>query len=433
MKYACLTLMSLILMSQDVLAQNLGIHIPEDSLRACAHEPLMVTATVSGGQPPYSITWSDGSVGDSILYASAPGGSYLTATVKDVSGNTKQDSVWIHVHNACVWPGDANGDGLADNQDILPLGLALGSSGPVRPDAHLQWMGQPADNWNLHTPDGVDYVHADTDGDGTITNQDVIGIDHNYFQPQTGTGVSGSSISGVPLYVDFPTGNFSPGDTIRASIVLGTALSPADSVYGLAFSVEYDPTLFTPGSLTVTYDSSWLGQYGQDLIAVDRDFPASSQIDIGMTRTDQVMRAGYGTIVTIIVTVDDIAGKNNGIEMVEFGISRVSLLRQSGSPISVSPGFSQVGIALSNEESERFEQRPTLYPNPSSGVVSVQIPNRKWIGGQMHIYDLTGRIIMEEKIRNRELYLDLSAYQSGPYFVIINRETQQYSMILKLE
>lgn len=422
------------LLAGTTSAQQLTIDLGSDSLRVCAMEPVMIVADLSGGQAPFSVTWSDGSAGDTLWFIPQIGGTMITATVTDGSSNVAVDSVWIHAHDACVWPGDANGDGIANNLDILPIGQGFGANGPARPDAHLAWMAQPADSWNQHTSDGVDFVHSDTDGNGTIDQNDVQGILNNYLVPQSQPGVSVSSGGdGVPLYVEFPAVNFSPGDTVVASVILGTAQQPADSVYGIAFSVTYDAALFDSGSVTVEYTTNWVGTEGVDLIAVDKDFYNASQVDIGMSRTNQIFQSGYGQIATIIVTIDDIAGKTGGIEMVDFDISNVSLTSLTGQPIKVSPTQTQLGISLSNDQ-ELTPGSWTVYPNPANDQITVDLSeavNNPF--GQVSIVDLMGREIMTTQSTSYTTDINTSGIPAGTYLLRVAVDAYTGTRIIELE
>lgn len=397
-------------------------------------EPMLLIADISGGQAPYTVSWSDGSTGDSIWFIPQAGGNWVFATATDAGAVSKSDSIWMQAHDACVWPGDANGDGQANNLDILPIGLGFGNIGPARPEANLLWMAQPADNWNSHTPNGTDYVHSDTDGNGVIHVGDVQGITTNYLAPQSQPGVSVSSGGdGVPLFVEFPASNFSPGDTVVASVILGTAQFPADSVYGIAFSVIYDAALFDSGSVQVEYSNNWLGSKGVDLITVDRDFYHSSQVDIGMSRTNQVFRSGYGQIATIIVTIDDIAGKTGGVTMIDFDISNVSLTSSSGQAIKVSPTQTQLGISLSaTADLEKLEWN--AYPIPARNALTIDLPpSLSRSESTLTITDMLGKNMYTTKTRSSSTNIYTDGIPSGAYLLRVYNDSFSDSKVVTFE
>lgn len=436
MKKILFTFIISLLSSLPLWGQSLSVDFADDSIRVCAFEPVELSVTITGGTAPYSVAWSDGSVGTSIVYVAQPGGIHVVATVTDGGNTVASDSVWVHAHEACVWPGDANGDGIANNYDILPIGIGFGSNGPVRPNAHSQWIAQPADLWNIHTPEGVDLVHSDTNGDGVIEEIDVDAVIGNFLVPQTQPGVSTSLGGiGVPLYVEFPSTNFAPGDTVIAAVMLGTSSIPADSVYGLAFSVNYDAALFQNGSLTVEYTNSWLGDEGIDLITVEKDFASSSQVDIGMSRSNQVLRSGFGQIATIIVTIDDIAGKTAGIEMVDFGISNVSLTTNQGKPIKVTPELSQIGITLSNEIEKEVGENWSVFPVPAGDFFTVELtdPSLLQTSSTVSIKDIMGREVWSQAITSMSSRINTSDLPRGTYLLEINDRIGRVTRLIELE
>ncbi|MEM9930667.1 MAG: hypothetical protein AAF840_12655, partial [Bacteroidota bacterium] len=71
-----------------------------------------------------------------------------------------------------VLPGDTNADGQVDHRDLLNIGLIHGSSGPARPSGEVSFTNQLAARWNLNLPGDLDHANADTDGNGTIENDD---------------------------------------------------------------------------------------------------------------------------------------------------------------------------------------------------------------------------------------------------------------------
>lgn len=238
---------------------------------------------------------------------------------------------------------------------------------------------------------------------------------------------------GVPLYVEFPAVNFSPGDTVIASVILGTALQPADSVYGIAFSVTYDAALFDSGSVSVEYTTNWVGTKGVDLIAVDKDFYNASQVDIGMSRTNQIFRSGYGQIATIIVTIDDIAGKTGGIEMVDFDISNVSLTSISGEPIKVSPTQTQLGISLSNDQ-ELAPNSWTVYPNPANDQITIDLTEASGKPfGTVSILDMMGREIIQTQSTSYKTDINTSGIPAGTYLLRVTADAYTGTRIIELE
>ncbi|MGZ5282484.1 MAG: hypothetical protein ACXWEY_09435, partial [Bacteroidia bacterium] len=80
----------------------------------------------------------------------------------------------------CVWPGDANKDGIVNHLDILEIGVGFGANGLARTDTSTYWKAQQTTSWNRQTYYGIDYKHLDCDGNGKIDANDTLTVTRNY-------------------------------------------------------------------------------------------------------------------------------------------------------------------------------------------------------------------------------------------------------------
>jgi hypothetical protein len=74
-----------------------------------------------------------------------------------------------------VWPGDTNNDGGVKGDDILSIGLHWAMTGPQRPNASTDWIGQPCPAW---TPEKATY--ADANGDSVVDQADIGVVNLNW-------------------------------------------------------------------------------------------------------------------------------------------------------------------------------------------------------------------------------------------------------------
>jgi hypothetical protein len=402
-----------------LFSQGLSVQFEGDTVYACAGEPFSLRPTVSGGQPPYTYVWSDGSAADSLLLFPLSGNFTYTLTVIDSTGASAQDLVVVVPLPECVFPGDANGDRVSDMRDLLSVGRSFGSQGPIRPNAHSQWVGQAAPAWGVAFNSGIDYVHADADGDGLVANGDVGVIDVNYSGPQD-TGLSlVDQVQGVSMGISFPTGNYGIGDTLVGTVWIGSDPQTLDSAYGVAFSVQYDQFLITPGSLVVDYSQSDMGQTGQDLVTQDHVFEAAGQVDIGLTRINHVARKAYGRVAEIIVVIDDITGKGAGIEMLTLALDHITLLDQHGNPLMVSPVSTEIPIELDSRTSTLVTpatQAIIVFPQPANQQLNVSWPG-SWPKLDLRMTDMQGRVFFTRTLHGGQASLDVHSLPSGVYLL----------------
>ncbi|MFK7925076.1 MAG: T9SS type A sorting domain-containing protein [Bacteroidia bacterium] len=436
MKNSLLHLLSRLLVIVTILggsavqAQSLNVDLAEDSIYSCLWAPITLSPIVSGQQGNLTWTWSTGDTTATVyLLPTAIGNDTIIVSVSDdATAAVAHDTIIIFVLAECVLPGDADGNGLANNFDVLPIGRSFNSVGPLRPNAHNNFIGQAAPDWGSLNSAGVDQVHSDANGDGVIEWQDFEVIEFNYFQAQS-MGASGTLPSGVPFYVDFPTGPFTPGDTIKAPIILGSISNPANNIIGIAFSIDYDKSLIDSGSVRIEYTDSWLGDNDIDMATLDKDFYQKGQVDVGISRTNQIARTGYGKVGDIIVAIDDIAGKQDFLNT-DIGLIHVSLLDQQGSFIEVDTDRSNIQIAMSVEKDDFSDQRLNIYPNPATGTVQFEIASLPYSGrAELVVFDQLGRMVKAEEllISNNNNSLDISQLATGIYTVNIYIKNQIFS------
>ncbi|MCI5058867.1 MAG: hypothetical protein MRY83_22325, partial [Flavobacteriales bacterium] len=154
--------------AQDTNCCNLTVTITHDTVNNT------LTAMPFGGNPPYSYQWSNGQ--NTAVVLPLGQGTYCV-TVIDV--DSCHYSTCINLSDT-IWPGDCDANGVADIVDILPIGIGYGSTGPVRPNATINWVGQFGNDWGTNFVNGVDYKHADCNGDGLIDQNDLSAILLNY-------------------------------------------------------------------------------------------------------------------------------------------------------------------------------------------------------------------------------------------------------------
>lgn len=409
----------IILFTQNLMAQGgLQVDFGSDTLFVCADEILTLTPTVSGGTAPYLYSWSDASNQPDNRYIPQHGDSvWLWVEVRDALNQTTRDSVYMIAFANCIWPGDMNGDGIANHVDLLEWGRAVGSIGPKRPGAHTNWMGQASPTWGSALPGGHDFAYADTDGDGEVHMNDLQAIDKNYTQvlPQGGN----SNSNGPVLQFAFPPDSvLTVGNTVRIPVFLGTAGLPADSIYGVAVSILYDNSIIDQGSITVDFGSSWLGDPQTDLVGMDHDFHQAGQLDIALTRITQRARSGHGRLFDIIVTIDNVAGKNNSVFTLNIDALDAQLIQANGLVVPLTSRSLTLDILP-----EPFPRGPEpsrlhveVFPNPTASLLIVD-PGQYMLREVQLINMLGQQFYKEERDIESAFTWNLADLDRGTYFL----------------
>ncbi|MEM7368305.1 MAG: T9SS type A sorting domain-containing protein [Bacteroidota bacterium] len=397
---------------------DLVVDISMDSSLVCPGDTATLMTTVSGGTSPYSYQWNTGETTPDII-VSAIGTYHVTVT--DAIGCVVSDSI---VHSfLCVWPGDADDNGVVDNTDLLEIGLTYGHSGPLRPSASLNWQAQLATAF----PSGAGTVNAafsDTDGNGLINDDDTLAINLNYGLTHNKFEGTQGGMTDPPLFLVPSSDSVSVGDTLLISVMLGVDTLMADSIYGLAFSIDYDPNLVDSASANIRYNG-WLGTYGTDLLGLQRDVYPDGQTHVALTRKDHLPRSGYGEIAMMsIVMIDDIMGKHDVFETLKLDLSGIKLIRADGTEVAVQTHGVEVVVEESSSTSIVDELGTSLkiYPQPAQNQVYLEIgTSQSW---KASLYTFSGQLLSHKHLRNQpKTSFPLEGLPGGIYLLRIETET----------
>ncbi|MCI5057654.1 MAG: PKD domain-containing protein [Flavobacteriales bacterium] len=352
----------------------------------------------------------------------------VTLTILDSANGCQAsafDTVQITVLNPLVvWPGDANADGVADIVDILPIGIGYGTTGPVRPNASLSWTGQPATDFNQTFVNGVNYKHADCNGDGTIDQADLSAVLLNYgLIHNKGDQSLPATMTDPSLAFDMSGVTAAVGATVLIPVTLGDAAISVNDVYGLTFEINYDQDLVEAGSVTFTATNSWLGTVGQDLIVTEMDHASISRLDVGFVRTNQQNISGQGVIGTLSLKIKD--DVSNAADMnLDLSFANVNMIdvaqvqypvNQTNGTVTVSGTSSVSSIDLATELN--------MYPNPASDILNVELPNAQV--GKVTIIDAIGKVVRAQNFNTDRFSIETSEFEKGYYFLQIESNGHQ--------
>jgi hypothetical protein len=342
------------------------------------------------------------------------------------------DTTVIYLITAsCVWPGDANADGITNNFDLLPIGQHHGATGLARTNASINYNCQPARNWGatiLGTPN-VDLKHVDTDGNALINSTDTNAIILNWAQTHLRNNTS--SLTGIDLYVDTVT--TTPGDTVRLPIILGNTSVP--NGYGIAFTVNYDPAGIDTNTVAVDFNNSWLGTINSDMIGIQKDFYHQGQTEIALTRINQTATTGSGTIAHINFTIKDDVLPKSAFLRLNFDITNIRFIDPSGTIIPVTGVPTQIlvtdGLTSTETVLSKQENILTVFPNPTTGQIQIQSLVEEI--ETILVYNLTGTLLYrEENINKLNTSLDLKELPTGIYIAnVISEKGMQTVRIIK--
>ncbi len=377
---------------------------------------------IIGGSGVFSYTWSNG-VTTSFINNVTAGTYFLTVT--DATTNFFINRVVIVGSQGCVWPGDADDNGVANNFDLLSIGLVHGSNGPSRATSSINWQGFPSQNWPATSIPGLaNSRHIDCNGDGFIDSSDVQAILVNYGQSYARSG--GNSLLGtIPFYVESGVGE--AGDSITTNIMLGDSINPAVDVYAVAFTINYNPNHLERDPVQIDFNNSWLGN---DLLHIQKDVRTNGQIEIAVTRKDQQPITGSGPIGAVSFTIKDdlVMGRLAGDSIVSpLGISNVRLINERNQIIGTYPKTGNLVL----EENLSTPKRPNaagilIFPNPAQEVLHIR---SKTAGlERVQIFTATGQLVQSIELNSLQEYqLNTQAFTQGLYILQLQTSSGNFS------
>lgn len=313
-----------------------------------------------------------------------PGEDTLCVTICELLDTAQcwEAFLYLTVTEQLVWPGDTDSSGLADNYDLLNIGLAYNSTGPLRPNASIAWQGQPAPLWQQYTPaSGINYRHIDTDGDGRVSSADTLALSQNWGftrtdgneRPGANAGQPATPLN-APFYLQPDT--LIAGATMRLPLILGTENAPVTGIYGLAFSIYFDESVVKDSTAALVLADSWLGAPSQNLIYMQRRDDPAGRIDVGITRIDGVDAGGFGPIGEMFITIeDDILARNRGLgPEARFEIREVRIINFREEPFSVDTPPTDYPV-ITGLKAPFLPSRLRISPNPAAGHFYLYCPD----------------------------------------------------------
>ena len=387
-----------------------------------------ITATASGGLPPYAYVWNPGVITTPVI-SSLPAGSYCLV-VTDANGCIVSICDTLHDCTDCVWPGDADANHVADNVDLLYIGLAFDSTGTARRAVinnsamATNWIGQTSQAWVDTFAGGINNKYADADGNGVVNAADTIPLMLNFGQIHAKNQGHKESRAGKPyIYPVLDRDSVMNGDTLTVSILLGDSSLQALNVYGVAFDIYYDPSVIDTNQTQLFYPNSWLGNT-TDLLSVVRDDHTLGIIRTAVTRIDHTIRNGYGTIAKLraIVTTDNIDGKNLSYYGFRCSVANTKAVNSRGYDIDLNEGedsltvaYTATGIRAIDEVSAKLN----LYPNPANHTATISSASSPIKA--VTLYNALGEIVASNTaaVPQNKAILELVDMPAGVYSIAV--------------
>lgn len=322
-----------------------------------------------------------------------------------------------------VWPGDANSDLTCDMYDILPIGIAYGDTGPVRAGASLSWVAQPATPWTNNLASGVNRKHADCDGNGVVDSLDLTAITLNFGSAHNKNGLfTDPYVNGLSdLSIVYSANTVAPGEPVTASINLGSAALPMNSIYGITYSLNYDQNMFQQGSVSFNTNNSYIGNNSNSLKMIEgvADY---GNLKVGMVRIDHNNVQGNGEIAQLNFIANPLI---QGDVTFNMSFNSVRVITNDGTliPINVvNQNPITVSQALSVSEIGKDISGFVIRPNQVNDFMAIDYTLSRSSEVSIEVYDMVGNVINKVALKDQSsgvhsYTMNAASFAKGAYLV----------------
>lgn len=383
----------------------------EDDSAASGIEGVRLYSSEDNGPFELVDVGTESASGDtSVVFHGRHGHSYGFFTIaRDNAGNEEPlksaaEAVVTVGSDVEVWPGDTNNDGTVDQDDVLPVGLHFGVTGPARIGGSATWTAQTGQAWNAGPA-----IFADANGDGRVSQNDVLPIGLNFDRthavaspkPREETA-DGPTVVVPPL----AAGTQFPVD-LRLAPDRGTVFD----LTGVSARLQVPGNVFSVDSVTVSAvldDGDLL-----DLVRRNKD---KNDLAVAYARKGRMegVRVDPGTtLLTVWLTVGET-------------MERSAAIRLTGSGGSVTRGLlDKLPLTLESTVASAVPVRFLLLqnsPNPVQARSNIRFAMPEPGSVSLKIFDVAGRLV--KTIIDGTTYpagwhqvtLDASSFASGVYF-----------------
>lgn len=331
--------------------------------------------------------------------------------------------VQVSIDSNCVWPGDADNSGLTDNDDVLAIGIGYGDTGPTRSFASLVWEGQRGNSWTNSLLSGTNYKHIDTNGNGTIDDDDTLAISLNYGLSHPKRSEDERETTMPMIFVELPD-SVSAGQTVQGALVLGTDSFPLSNMYGIKFTMNYNTDFIEENTVSFNFGPSWMGTPGNDLLTFQKDLYTNGRIDGAITGINHTNRGGYGNIGIVNFTMkDDISGKDLLALPMVLDFVNVRAIDANEGLVDVEGGATTV--IATQEVTGIGSVKPTLpvaiYPNPAQNVLYINTYGEQLEGIQ--VSNMLGETFVLPTTHHAGVYsINTASISAGVYILTIQSQ-----------
>lgn len=323
----------------------------------------------------------------------------------------------------CVFPGDANRDGIVDMWDLMTVGSRIGQYGLTRTNTDLSWKPTNATNWGQTLESGIDIKNLDLNGDGIISAADTSVINANYGKVNSIIVEKTPELSPIELRILTTSDAAGLGDMIEITVLAGKSDLPVVDAHGLSFSVGYDADLVADNTMAIDFlSSSWLTRY--DAFLAMSKVVNRGRIEAGIARSQDRGVSGHGEVIKVrAIVIDDSWGFHLGDKpVIRFRINDVYMMDKKGRRVQIQGKEIAIPLKIVKKDEPMKESDLLMFPNPSSDFMSFYLNGVNNIES-LRVVNMMGKeVTRQNNIKGKQATVYFDNLTTGMYIAEVMTE-----------
>ncbi len=311
---------------------------------------------------------------------------------------------------------------LSFADDACYVAAAINNSGSAR---DLELRGAPlrsvfATDWTGQFCTVVNYKFSDVDGNGFIDSADIRLL--SYYSDYSRTVPSHWRMTNhnfvLPdLILKYEKDTVSPGDTLTAYFILGSSITPVDSIYSLSLSI-YQLYRFESGICNVP-----ISNFGDSTLNLYSFFSFPTSIynaDFVISRQDHQNAYLNGDTIAVF---HFILRNNTHSGLYTFYID-YNAITECGSPVLLNIVSDTIFVPETTGIKTLSSNGIKIFPNPATDEIFFSLDKENC--HELIIMDNIGNEILKIKNPEKEFKVNLSGFANGIYYVSFKSENNIY-------
>ncbi len=319
----------------------------------------------------------------------------------------------------CVWPCDADNNGIVEFKDIVNMFKNMGNTGPVR-NGDLSWNGKVVENWEQNNYTLVNPKYSDSNGDGIIDMNDVemvkdyVGNTNSCYLETETFCEQGNALKWEYVMRD---------SVLKRNKLIKTKIRINDNsgFMGLYYKIDYNPDIFRV--LVLNNQMVWEDDSINNLFYETSNMQTNqiSVIQFNDKKRNSKLQAN-NNLISLNFIIKNIP-ESYPTKYVDIKICEGKMYYDNGSEKNL-PGQTLrfklpdnvkiTGTKLINKE------KVLIYPNPSSGILFLDSAVKG--KATLEMFNLNGSLLLRKNINLSQNKLDIHELNSGIYILKLTGE-----------